>query len=230
MLHSELYIHFFQANRLQPLEPSQYTLYLTLLTKWIDNNLSPFECSTNELLKEVNMSRATINRTKILLKEAKLIDYSSDKGGTTKFTIFEIKGDFIPLKKEEILITQPIFEAPKIEQPLETVEKVETPPILEAEEKDKVEKTATLPKGIPSFDKVIEFAKTIPIYDESLEPHLRIKYDTWIDAGWKNGFGGPITNWKGTVRNSIPHLKKTETTAIPSTIPNIKKPINTYDE
>lgn len=81
MLHSELYIHFFQANRLQPLEPSQYTLYLTLLTKWIDNNLSPFECSTNELLKEVNMSRATINRTKILLKEAKLIDYSSDKGG-----------------------------------------------------------------------------------------------------------------------------------------------------
>lgn len=34
------------------------------------------------------------------------------------------------------------------------------------------------------------------------------KYQTWVDAGWKDGYGNPIKNWKLKFQNVEPHLKK----------------------
>lgn len=36
---------------------------------------------------------------------------------------------------------------------------------------------------------------------------LKAKYNSWIDAGWKDGHKKPITNWKSKLRNIIPYLK-----------------------
>jgi hypothetical protein len=33
------------------------------------------------------------------------------------------------------------------------------------------------------------------------------KYNSWIDAGWKDGHKKPIHGWKNKLRNTIPHLK-----------------------
>lgn len=227
MLH-ELYLKFFQFNKKKPIEPTLYVLYMCLLEKWIENDMSSFELSTNEILKEVAMSRATINRTKILLREMGLIKYSSDKGGTSKFTLCEINEVIVvPIVEQSQVSKVPKMDIPKISQPLESVEskKIKVP-VLPATEKPK-EKTA-LPKNVPPFETIIEFAKTINLYDDAtMQSHLRIKYDSWLDAGWKNGFGSPITNWKSTVRNAIPFLKESKTN-IP--IPTIQRPIVTYDE
>jgi len=36
---------------------------------------------------------------------------------------------------------------------------------------------------------------------------LKLKYDSWIENGWKTGLNKPILNWKSTLLNTIPHLK-----------------------
>lgn len=36
---------------------------------------------------------------------------------------------------------------------------------------------------------------------------VKAKYQSWIDAGWKDGNKKPIQNWINKLRNTIPHLK-----------------------
>ena len=36
---------------------------------------------------------------------------------------------------------------------------------------------------------------------------IKTKYETWIDAGWKDGNGQKIKNWRLKLKNTIPHLK-----------------------
>lgn len=44
-----------------------------------------------------------------------------------------------------------------------------------------------------------------PLLDED---HLKLKYEAWKMAGWKNGNDKPIKNWKATLNNTIPYIKK----------------------
>ena len=46
------------------------------------------------------------------------------------------------------------------------------------------------------------------VYEE-YEFSLKAKYQTWVDAGWKDGYGKPIKVWKSKIKNTFPHLKKT---------------------
>ena len=36
---------------------------------------------------------------------------------------------------------------------------------------------------------------------------VRSKYESWHNAGWKDGHGKEIKNWKSKLKNTIPHLK-----------------------
>ena len=62
-------------------------------------------------------------------------------------------------------------------------------------------------KRPPAREEFLSFCKTLDIDYEKLKDTLSAKYDTFIDDGWCNGYGKPITNWKNTIRNVIPHLK-----------------------
>lgn len=233
MLHAELYQKFFQYNKKQPLEPTLYVLYMTLLEKWIENNCESFEISTSEIQKVVNMSRATINRAKPLLKEIGLIKYSSEKGGANLFTLVEIdiaiEVPKVEQPKEQPQV--PKMEVPKIEQPLETTQEnvVIVPELPKGETTKKEMLYSNSSKPIPLFLEVLTFAKTLKMYDNNMEPFLQSKYDSWVENGWRNGFDKPITNWKATIRNTIPHLMKNKPIT-PIMIPTIQRPVVTYDE
>lgn len=232
MLHSELYQKFFQYNRKQPLEPTLYVLYMALLEKWIENQFQPFEASTNDLLNKVNMSRATINRTKFLLKQKGLIEYSSEKkGSANKFTLVEINEEIEIPQVEPEKPQVPQMEVPKIEQPLENTNKVvvTVPKLPKVEPPKRTSTTNEQPKDIPQFSEVLEFAKTLKMYNDSKEIYLQSKYDSWVENGWKNGLDRPITNWKSTVRNTVPHLHQTDHSNSIK-IPTIQRPVTTYDE
>src|SRR5690606_4784310 len=36
---------------------------------------------------------------------------------------------------------------------------------------------------------------------------VRSKYESWHNAGWKDGHGKEIKNWKAKLKNTIPHLR-----------------------
>lgn len=40
--------------------------------------------------------------------------------------------------------------------------------------------------------------------------HAGLKYDAWVENGWKDGNGKPVKNWKSKLINTIPHLNTTK--------------------
>jgi len=41
---------------------------------------------------------------------------------------------------------------------------------------------------------------------------LKLKYESWIESGWKDGYNKPIINWKSKLLNTLPYLKINEAT------------------
>lgn len=112
------------------------------------------------------------------------------------------------------VIPEQVPKAPKAPEMPKTTEntKKDTPPT----------------KNIPTFDEVLNFFKTLPNYEPSLEEHLKTKYEYWVNNGWVSGYNRPITNWQQTVKNTIPYLRGDNKNIF--NIPNIKRPKATYDE
>ena len=62
--------------------------------------------------------------------------------------------------------------------------------------------------NIPTLE---EFLKTALSKDPSLdELGIKLKYESWVENGWKNGNDKEILNWKSSLNNTIPFMKKKE--------------------
>jgi len=61
-------------------------------------------------------------------------------------------------------------------------------------------------KGIPDF---LEF-KTFAFEKKPnvCETDLKLKYDSWVTNGWKNGNDKKIKNWKSSLLNTLPYIKE----------------------
>jgi hypothetical protein len=61
--------------------------------------------------------------------------------------------------------------------------------------------------NIPKFSEFLIYAleKEPTIKENS----LKNKYDAWIEAGWKNGHGKKIVNWKSNLLNTLQFIEKT---------------------
>lgn len=58
---------------------------------------------------------------------------------------------------------------------------------------------------IPTYDEFESYALTKrPEVDVN---HLKAKFESWVEADWKDGFGNKIVNWKSKLLNTLPHLK-----------------------
>lgn len=74
---------------------------------------------------------------------------------------------------------------------------------------------------IPSLLQIIDYVKEKIDYYPQIANSLNLKYEAWIENGWKDGYNKPIVNWKAKVLNTIQHLKKDYTNGI--TNPNDRK-------
>lgn len=65
---------------------------------------------------------------------------------------------------------------------------------------------------IPSEKEFLDFVENWMVKNkkdfESKKIQIITKYQTWVDAGWKDGYGNPIKNWKLKFQNVEPHLRK----------------------
>jgi len=70
-------------------------------------------------------------------------------------------------------------------------------------------------KGVPEFSVFKEYAlEKKPLVDVAA---LKLKYEAWKEAGWKDGNGNKIKNWKSKLLNTLPYLpeKARETNKAP---------------
>jgi len=57
---------------------------------------------------------------------------------------------------------------------------------------------------IPAFSEFLDYAKTIK--PNVSPPALKMKYDSWVVNGWKDGNDKKITNWKSKIINTLPYI------------------------
>ncbi len=46
-----------------------------------------------------------------------------------------------------------------------------------------------------------------PVEFWRIEEQVKLKYKAWVEAGWHNGHGKKIINWKTAILNTLPHFK-----------------------
>ena len=76
-------------------------------------------------------------------------------------------------------------------------------------------------KNIPSISEFSDYAKTIIQDFKSYEFSIENKYNAWIEAGWKDGNGKKIVNWKSKLNNTIPYLRKFEQRKVQEYTPKV---------
>ena len=95
--------------------------------------------------------------------------------------------------------------------PQSAAERSEPPPETKRIEYESETKRITRAKEfsslkIPDFEEFKNFAlEKKPKIDVQ---HLELKYQAWVEAGWKDGFGKKILNWKSKLLNTIPHIRE----------------------
>ncbi|MDO4729221.1 MAG: transcriptional regulator [Bacteroidota bacterium] len=234
---------------------SSMYMYFYLLEMWDNNDEDAIEISDNKLMEIIKISRVTIQRCRIELRDMGLISFKITIGYTTSYKIItdytitkpkqEIKTQTeVKVKKQEKVAIEPkkkettqnttikeVKQEPPIQpiQPPATVtsEKITEVPKVQVAEKKEAPKEES--KSIyPTLEEFMDYARTLPPYDSSLDFALESKYEFWKESGWMNGYNKPITNWKLTLNNTIPFLKGGG--IIQPKVPKIIRPKTTYNE
>ena len=78
----------------------------------------------------------------------------------------------------------------------------------------------------PSWGEFIAYAQTLENYNSQLVFSIEEKYKSWKNNGWRNTSNLPITNWKSTLKSTLPYLLnlKENSSFSLQDIPNIKRP------
>lgn len=88
----------------------------------------------------------------------------------------------------------------------------------EDESEDEIDTTNKIPTQI-EFLKFVEEWMTENNKDfNAKKTQVITKYQTWVDAGWKDGYNKPIINWRLKFQNVEPHLKKDYGTTTPTNL------------
>ena len=254
MYYLELIQRFWDFNKTKKMSPTEVLLYFYLLKMGHENGRYDFKISDVELGKELGLTRKTIKTTKEKLKNLGLVQFQSKNGLPCHYRLllnysFEIESKK-SIKKEEstnvekdqkreiLEIFESILPAPNSVELIEEVEidndvkpssetlqqnqKIE----LEQEQKQEREQLNLKNSKIPSLNEFIEYAKSLEGYESELELSISEKYESWINNGWKNTSNRPISNWKSTLKSTLPYLKNTsgENSLSLQDIPNIKRP------
>ena len=229
MEYLELIKKYWRMNEEFPQSYSITCMYLFLLETWDKNNKEDFEISDYDISKKLIITRVSVRKNRKKLRDLGLINYQISKGFPT---IYKIISDYIIRKGKEVVSIaekEKTVDKKSIATAIPVIPLVQEPiPVASPSLKSKEKQTPMIPFNIPSFEEFMNYAKTLDIYEEGLDVHLKIKYETWKDDGWVSGYNKPIVNWKQTLKNTMPYLRSNNKNIF--NVPKINRPKSTYNE
>ena len=255
MYYLELIQRFWDFNKTAKISPTEALLYFYLLKMGYENDRYDFKISDIELGKELGLTRKTIKSTKEKLKNLGLVQFQSKNGLPCHYRLllnysFEIEYEKSIRNEESTIVEKDqnrevleIFESIlSAQNSVEAIKEIEinsdvkasseTFPQqkkeLEQEQEQSQEQVLQNLKNskIPSLDEFMRYAKSLEGYESELELSISEKYESWINNNWKNTSNRPISNWKSTLKSTLPYLKNTsgENSLSLQDIPSIKRP------
>lgn len=232
MYYLELIERFWTFNQNANIGSKAITIYLYLLKLGKDNGGYDVTISDVALSNTLGITKKTVKSTKEKLRDLGLIQYETKNGLPCHYRILlnyplEIYGDGKHHKtknKNEPEISSD--EEPKILQtagsPKKDTRKTEEKDIVPFNSKSNPFKTVNQ----PSLEEFFEYARTLEAYETFLDSHIKEKYDAWLNNDWKNNSGKLISNWKSSLKSTLPYLKNLseENPISLQNIPKIKRP------
>ena len=233
---------FWKFNEKEPLGAIAVALYFFLLVIWKKNEQNDFSLSDTEICERLKITRPTIITLRQKLVTLGIIQYQSKNGlpghykilseyspTLSAFAKLETKNEGSTTKRSQKTIQKKKKNA---EKSLQNIENLQNQNIL-SNDSLKTPITTSLSDNIPSIEEFLEYAKTLENYLPELENLIKEKYDSWLGNGWKNGYDKPITNWKSSIKNTIPflqsELQSSNTTSEKIALPTIKRPKSILD-
>lgn len=235
MYYLELIDRFWEFNHKNKLGSTVAAVYMYLLYIAKKEDSYYFTISDTGIAKELKLTRKTVRIAKVTLQKCGIIDFKSKNGSSGSYSLkLNYSMSYSEIENLEPVVLETAFsnqnemmEASQAEQ-LANVERGEN---LEKEEEGNsqgyqleadirnaadsesqsfgiIEKNSNSNsnRNIPSFIEFLEYAKTLESYDTELDVLIQGKYSNWKDNGWMNNSGRPITNWKMSLKSTLPFL------------------------
>ena len=244
MNESELIRQFWKYNEKEPLGAVAAALYLFLLKIWKENEENDFSLSDTGICEKLRITRPTIIAVRQKLGNLGMIQYQSKNGLPGNYKILleysptlsafaKPKNDkgvsstkrsqkTIPKKKE---IT---------EKALHKIETLKNQDLSSNNSKEILTKKRIQVSGnIPSLEEFTQYAKTLDNHVPELNQLIKEKYESWLANEWKNSYNKPITNWKSSIKNTMPfllgELQSSNGASQKIALPTIKRPRSVFD-
>ncbi len=200
---------------------STVSMYFYLLWQLKKNQAKEFSVADTQISRDLGISRNTVRICREKLKRVGLLYFEIPKGGSVQYNFEKTNNaknsetQKESFQKEKIILKkQKAIKSSEKKFPKSEI----TPTIAETPKLD-------LEISIPSLDEFLSFAKTLDFYQENMQNALEEKYRNWLENGWKNALGKPITNWKLSVKNLIPYLQNGPSNSISlQKVPIITRP------
>ncbi|KFC20748.1 helix-turn-helix domain-containing protein [Chryseobacterium sp. FH1] len=236
MYYLELIERFWIFNHKTKPGSTAIAFYLYLLKTAKSSDTYVFKVSDAVLSRELRVTRQTVRKTKERLQELGLIQFQTRNGlsGTYRLILDYSLGNSSPettkVSKDSAL--------PSSQKSDKDNKHSSTDVLIDGQAGNRDDEIkAYSPESvsdnieIPQLPDFLNYAKTLAAYQPSLDVIIRNKYQTWKDNGWKNNSGRIITNWRSSLKSTLPFIKNTahDNQLSLHTIPDIRRPKSNLD-
>lgn len=239
MHYLELMRRFWDFNHKKSIGTTGISMYLYLLKIGSDNDSYDFQISDVVISIELGITRKTVKSTKEKLRNLGLIQYQTTSGLASKYRLIgdypsQISSPEMVIGKED-LIQKTLESGVSLlsDRPVQNFSENTNDQEIESHLSlsiQSLQPQSTTQKGndenIPSLEKFMTYVKTLKIYNPELDSEIQSKYANWKNNGWKNSSDRPITNWKSSLKSTLPFMKgqmESHQLSLQS-IPDIKRP------
>ena len=231
MYYLELIQRFWNFNQKAQLNTTAIAMYLYLLKLGHDNNGYHIIVSDIAISRTLGLTRKTVKPTREKLQKLGLLQFESKNGLPCSYRLL-LNYSFECINHEK----QKVKSKNKCQNPIiNTIENSQSDS-LQIQNIPKIDLVKNeilhncnlkhLKSNQPSWEEFIEYAQTLENYTSQLDFNIAEKYKIWKNNGWKNTSQLPITNWKSTLKSTLPYLLtyKENISSLLQDIPNIKRP------
>lgn len=234
MYYLELIERFWIFNQNAKPGLAAIALYMYLLKTAKSCEAYSFKVSDVVLSKELGLTRQTVKTTKEKLRDLGLIEFQTKNGvsGTYRLLLnYSLeKSRSANVKDPEIRAVASLQDMNGADNPVISDVGIES----QSENEDDEIKTLSSQLSnenadIPHLSEFLAYAKTLSAYQPELDSAIEDKYQGWKEKGWKNSSDRLITNWKSSLKSTLPFLKHVghfDQLSLQN-LPDIKRPAST---
>lgn len=235
MYYLELIERFWIFNEKAKPGSTAIAMYLYLLKTAKGSDAYDFKVSDVVLSKELGLTRPTVKTTKEKLRDLGLIRFQTKNGVSGSYRLilsYPLEASAPEkMKSSEIQMT-PSFKELKDDLNLDLLNTGVKIPSSNIDQK--INASSIQPTNenikIPELEEFLAYARTLAAYQSELDELIKDKYQSWKDSGWKNNSDRLITNWKSSLKSTLPFLKNAahDDQLSIQTIPDIKRPKSNF--